>query len=205
MLWEKDFCIKIEEANCEAELALESTERRIIWNLETVCRFCEVLAEPQTQAPFIHMYDKDSRAQLDAKSSGHVPPSLFKLIADRMNDESFTPESYVNDELYSTFAVSLNLSKEACMSCDVTPEHIKEKLNDMRVKLMKMVVRFEASGNGEGNLKPEYLDTWEPRELGRPKFGKFDRDVYDSDHRQTYLGKLGEENLYFWHTLDTSD
>ena len=88
-----------------------------------------------------------NRAELDASREPQRNLMWYEVAADLMNDPSFNPRSRVDPNMHCTFAEPLDLSYKV----DVTPDQVKDKMSDSRVKLIKVIDRWELSGNGEGN------------------------------------------------------
>ena len=81
----------------------------------------------------------------------HHPMSchLFgEVLANKYNDNSFSPTSLAVPNLHSDFHVSIELFKD--MKRDVTPQAILQKLSMMKAKMMQIIGRWEQSGNGDG-------------------------------------------------------
>ena len=140
-------------------------------------------------------YNILSRSELDARNSSSRPKSLNEILANKMNDDNYNPKSRVLPDLHYTFLESRDLSKKKCMSANVTPDQVKSKRADIRVKLMKAVADFEKSGNGEGNLA-ESDDKWEGRDITHPDYDKFDRNRYINDLQSDFVRHGDEIVLY---------
>ena len=69
---------------------------------------------------------------------------------------------------------------------------------------MKIMKDFEKSGNGDGFLA-DGVEQPSVREVTDEEFGKFNKTLYKTDHRETFLGVNGEECLYMWHMIDEHD
>ena len=117
-----------------------------------------------------------------------------------MLDPDFKPMSRVNPELHSDFSEPRELFVN-CVLPNMTVEHITDKLSDNRVKGVKLIERFEVSGNGDGN-RVNTEEDWAERTIGDDNLGHFDRSLYKDDKRKNFLGNNGTEILYYWDLKD---
>jgi hypothetical protein len=75
--------------------------------------------------------------------------------------------------------------------CPVTPAKIKEKLADVRAKLVVVISNWENSGNGSGQ-----------RSIDDKDFGMYCDMTLIDDNRSNFLGTNKSHLLYFWQLMD---
>ena len=160
--------------------------------------------------------------ELDARNSSDRPLTFEEMAAQLFNDENFLPATESLPDLCSTFADPIVLPF-SLMPGPIAADQVKSKLADARVKLMKIINRWERSGNGFGQIRDEEedqdsddedidIDVLEgaafDAEADVPdNFGHMiDENYQDGDNRQSFVWHHeGEKDhhLYFWHLLDT--
>lgn len=105
--------------------------------------------DAQVKDAFMNRNMTMDRQELDARNSAMRPPSWEQQAADRFNDTSFKPVSYVWPELHNAFADPIELSLDECPST-LTPTQIASWFSDRKAKLVLIVSRWEESGSGDG-------------------------------------------------------
>jgi hypothetical protein len=164
-----------------------------------------------------------SRTQLDSRNSDTRPPTAYELIANKWNDPSFNPETAVSSCHYD-FASPIDIGHDSVKHLrPAVAGDVKDRLTDIRARLIRMIKKWERSGQGDGgrdNEEDEDLEdgggssaapTADPENLTSLALGKLEgRSQFAMDSRQNFLsdGKYGKLNpwyLYFWELADKYD
>ena len=103
------------------------------------------------------------------------------------NDPEYKPWTYKLSWLHSEFNASFQIEKEKCPS-NVNGEQLKKKLAEARMKLLRVMDKWERSGNGDGMPNPE-----DPTQM-----------IVGSD-RAAFLGHDPVHILYLWHLAEHND
>ena len=83
------------------------------------------------------------------------PPTVFEAIADLWNDESFSPTAPASD-CHLDFQMATDCSFEVVAGLlPATPQKIEDCLASMRAELIRIIDRWERSGQGEGGRDEE--------------------------------------------------
>ena len=168
-------------------------------------RLIHVLCEDDVRVAFLERFNVMTRAQLDARSGPQRVGTVFDLAAERMNDLVFHPVSVVNPDLHDSFSKPRDLGRDTCMNGTIMlGGQCKDKVADMKVKLYKIMDKYELSGNGEGDLMNED-EEWVTRDATDPNFGSWCPTMYKDDNRKDFLGNFGEEILYAWLLFDQNE
>ena len=184
----------------EEHAALGNNNIRRVWNIENECRLIHVIIDDRVKPLYLDRDSVMNRAELDASRGSQRNLAWYEVAADLMNDPSFNPCSRVDPNMHCTFAEPLDLSYKV----DVTPDQVKDKMSDSRVKLIKVMDRWELSGNGDGN-RVDTTEEWIPRLANDEDFGRFDAPLYKSDNRRSFLLGYSEVILYLWQMFDEHD
>ncbi|CAB9516211.1 unknown protein [Seminavis robusta] len=171
-------------------------ERASPWNYtEPYIRLIECMLDESIRDKFTNMNDIGGRDELDARNSVERPENVYEACARLFNDDGKVVLSRVLPELHSTFSECLDCSFHK-MPGKVTPEDVKRRWGDCRAKLIKMISRWELSGNGFGQ-----------RHQGDDDFGHMDDDVMEcGDNRANFMDSQTKEHiLYLWHVADQEE
>jgi len=135
------------------------------------------------------------RDELDARNSAERPETLFEAVARMFNDDEIVFVTSALPDLHYAFASTIVLDFED-MPGKVTPEECKKRFADSRAKLIKIISKWELSGNGFGQRSREDDD-----------FGHLDEECFEAgDNRGNFLDTMTKEHiLYFWHLADQND
>jgi hypothetical protein len=135
------------------------------------------------------------RQVLDARNSSARPETFFEAVARVFNDECNLFISEMLPDLHYSFARSITLDFDD-MPGEVTPEEVKKRFADARAKLIKLISKWELSGNGFGQ-----------RALDDDEFGHMGEDEMEAgDNRGNFLDSMTKEHiLYFWHLADSNE
>jgi hypothetical protein len=154
---------------------------------EPYLRLYHVIMEDDVKEAYSKAFNVMTRAELDARNSSERPRGFYKLASERYNNYSYNPWTTTYPDLHDDFRRSIRLGREDAPT--TTPVKIKEKLADVRAKLVIMVSNWERSGNGNGNRADN--DNLE------------DGDVrLQDDDRRNFLGTYKPHLLYFWQKLE---
>ncbi|CAB9524495.1 hypothetical protein SEMRO_1544_G281250.1 [Seminavis robusta] len=141
---------------------------------------------------FLEMQRIGDRDELDARNSADRPETVFEACTRLFNDPEKEVFSQCLPDLHFTFAEVLDCSLEK-MPGLVTPDEVKRRWGDCRAKLIKMIAKWELSGNGFGQ-----------RSVGDDAFGHMGEDNMEcGDNRANFLDSQTKEHiLYLWHVSD---
>jgi hypothetical protein len=132
------------------------------------------------------------RDELDARNSSERPETFFEAVACIFNDDAVLFVTSSLPDLHYSFGSPIVLDFED-MPARVTPEECKKRFADSRAKLIKIISKWELSGNGFGQRTREDDD-----------FGHLDEECFEAgDNRGNFLDSMTKEHiLYFWHLAD---
>jgi len=167
--------------------------RGIIW----VLRLIHALSDnDDARLAFATVFNVKDRQALDSRNSpGHVVKTVYDIIADYYNDETFNPWSTAYPRVHSEFAVPIDLTYESVKKFgDITPQKVKDKLAELRCRLNIMKINYDKSGQGEGGMNPGTNDNQDDYVPGGA-----------NDDRQNFLGQNPPTVLYLWEKLDHHD
>ena len=222
-------------AKHEEDERKEASKRSASWlSIEPCLRLYECACHDDARQALLVKDLCMDRQQLDARNSEHRPKTFDEVVADLFNDPEFVPSSDALPELHSSFTESIDLPFSAMPGqTPITPEQVKSKLADARCKLMKIINRWERSGNGFGQLRDDEEEEEEAQEgeekdqnveeeddedddEARPidleadvprNFGHLVVENYMAgDNRQSFVfyhEGESEHHLYLWHKLDS--
>jgi hypothetical protein len=105
---------------------------------EPYLRLYHVMLDDNVREAFTKVHNVMSRSELDARNSSEKPKDFYELAADLYNDPDFNPVTSVYKDLHTDFSVSIELLYKNA-PCPVTPSKIKEKLADVRAKLVILI------------------------------------------------------------------
>jgi len=166
-----------------------------------------------------------SRAQLDSRNSDSRPPTAYERIAAKWNDPTFNPSTAVSD-CHHDFSAPIEIGHESVKHLrPAVAGDIKDRLTDIRARLIRMIKKWERSGQGDGgrdNYNEEDRSSnnndeedrssagveIDPDKLTSGALGKLEsRSQFAMDSRQNFLsdgkhGKLNPWYLYFWELAD---
>lgn len=131
-----------------------------------------------------------NRTELDARNSIVRPPDFFELAAELFNDSGFNPETNIYSELHEDFNYPIKLFHKDAPT-PTTPQKIKEKIADIRARLVVVIDNWERSGNGGGN-----------RSIDDDDYGRINTMTLQDDDRSNFLGGNKSHLLYFWQILE---
>jgi hypothetical protein len=151
-----------------------------------------------TRMAYLKRNEVKQREELDASNSPMRPKTGYEMIADKWNDHSFNPSSQISTCHFDfSFSIDLCYSKvSALIPADALG--IQNRLSTIRVTLLRIIDRWEQSGQGDGGRVPEtdgeYSTGWGTLE-GRTQEAL--------DNRANFLGGAPSWYLYFWELADT--
>ncbi len=162
-----------------------ASNSRIVFTWLADLRVVHVLIDDEVRAAFLKRHEPMDRQQLDGRNSPHRPKTWFELAAALYNSLTFSPISMILPNSHDDFNKSYNLAF-ANMPGPCTPDQINTWFTDRRTKLMKMMAKYERSGNGHGNqLEPDTS-------------ANEDDIQHKDDDQKDYLGEYRSSLLYFW-------
>lgn len=162
---------------------------------EPYLRLYHCMFHEDMKPALLRMNNTLSRPCLDARNSSARPETFFEGVARIFNN---TCEDFMSDalpDLHNTFAVPMMLDFED-MPGPIDAEDVKRRFADARAKLIKIISKWELSGNGFGQ-----------RALDEDEFGHMaEENLEAGDNRGNFLdSKTKEHVLYFWHMADKNE
>jgi hypothetical protein len=173
-----------------------STSRSPSWTTnEPYLRLYHCCFHDEVKPLLMSMNNVMDRPVLDARNSNARPETFFEAVARVYNDECTLFMSEMLPDLHYSFARSITLDFDD-MPGEVTPEEVKKRFADARAKLIKLISKWELSGNGFGQ-----------RALDDDEFGHMGDDEMEAgDNRGNFLDAMTKEHiLYFWHLADSNE
>jgi hypothetical protein len=192
----------------------------ISWNTEIpMLRLIHVFMEEDIKILFHLRNDPMNRSELDGRNSVDAPITFYKAAADRWNDPDFCAESIVCGNTHSDYIASKNLNHDMVKKFTITtPKKVKEKLAVLRSKLITIIGKWTASGNGTGmydsnvtinnsdddSSNNNYVNTCCKKQLGDiahlrvNTIPDYQSDMGNADDRKLFLGSEAPYILYFW-------
>ncbi|CAB9521596.1 unknown protein [Seminavis robusta] len=136
-----------------------------------------------------------TRDELDARNSDQRPVDYWEAVARIFNDDSYVFFSRMLPELHPTFADVIDLSFDKVPGT-ISAQEARRRFSDCRAKLVKIVSKWELSGNGFGQRTTE-----------EPQFGHMEEEqLEEGDNRSSFLDSGTREHiLYLWHVADTEE
>jgi hypothetical protein len=162
---------------------------------EPYLRMYHSMFHDDVRPALLRMNNTLARPELDARNSAARPETFFEAVARIYNDEDIVFETDVLPDLHYTFAYSIHLYLED-MPGELTAEECKKRFADARAKLIKIISKWELSGNGFGQ-----------RAINEDEFGHMGEDNLEAgDNRGNFLDSMTKEHiLYFWHLADKNE
>lgn len=114
-----------------------------------------LLDDEAIRAAYICSFNVMTRKELDGRNSEMNDPSVFQMIADKWNNPESNPSSEeLFPDLHTSFMQSRSLLgwSEVSMLTPATAEKVKQKLSQMKAKLIFIITNWETSGQGDGGL-----------------------------------------------------
>jgi hypothetical protein len=176
--------------------ATEGGGRSASWTTnDPYLRLYHCIFAEETRDALMRLNDVMTRAELDARNSAERPENFFEAVSRIFND---TNKIFVTDcvpDLHFHFAVPIVLDFDD-MPGPIDPEDCKKRFSDARAKLIKIISKWELSGNGFGQ-----------RSLEDDDFGHMGQEELEAgDNRANFLDSMTKEHiLYFWHLADKNE
>ncbi|CAB9506337.1 hypothetical protein SEMRO_263_G102320.1 [Seminavis robusta] len=174
----------------------EKKEKASPWvHTEPYIRLIECMLDDSICEQFLEMYRMGDREELDARNSDDRPETVYESCARSFNDPDHDVFSRCLPDLHFTFAEVLDCSFEK-MPEQITPDEVKRHWGDCRAKLIKIIAKWELSGNGFGQRVQE-----------DDAFGHLGEDELQcGDNRANFLDSQTKEHiLYLWHVSDDQE
>lgn len=210
--WLKDFPLTDEDAIAEIKIELEAFKAVLARDKEIAnqgvqtqwkgnfvyLRLIHCFTEDEKiRAAYSRSFDALTHTELDARNSEMRKEDVYELIANKMNDPLFSPETEAFPQLHSFFTGSHTLSHKSMGNVGVvTPAKVAEKVGDMRLKLVRIITDWTKSGQGcGGKIDGEQAGKSNETEV----FGDFTKVVRSgNDNRAAFLGGDSPYLLYLW-------
>jgi hypothetical protein len=146
------------------------------------------------------------------------PQTVFELVSDMWNSPDFNPVAPAS-ECHSDFQSAIMCSYEQVEGlCPATPQRIEDVFTSMRSDLLRIITRWEQSGQGEGGMDAEDELQYIPDDETTP-IGDHDQDSVAQEaqdcigslegrparalqSRASFLNGRPPYLLYFWEVAD---
>jgi hypothetical protein len=188
--------VKAAKSGSTAVSETSSTSRTPPWTTnEPYLRLYHAIFHEEVQPLLMSMNDVMDRPTLDARNSSARPETFFEAVARIFNDECIFFTTEILPDLHYSFAHPLLLDFDD-MPGPVTPEEVKKRFADGRAKLIKIISKWELSGNGFGQ-----------RTVNDDDFGHMGEDNLEAgENRGNFLDSMTKEHiLYFWYLADKNE
>ena len=138
-----------------------------------------------------------SREEIDATNSPVRPPTAYEVISSKWNDPSFNPQT-ITSHSHPDFANPIDLSF-IHVSGLIPAEAVttQNRLSTIRVTLLRIIDRWEQSGQGDGGRHAEAVS-----EIPGAWGSLEGRSQEALDNRANFLGGSPTWYLYFWEMAD---
>ena len=180
----QEFALFTALANAAAENTEQAnkSKRQAAWNSnEPFLRLYLCACDDRARAALLTKDALMDRQQLDARNNEARPLTFEEEVAKLFNDKDFLPCTESLPDLSTTFSNPIPLPFES-MPGPITPDQVKSKLADARVRLMRIINRWETSGNGFGQIRDEQAGTSDKdKEDDNDSEAEKDEDAGDSD------------------------
>jgi hypothetical protein len=148
-----------------------------------------------------------SRQQFDARNSDQREQTVYEMIADLWNDETFNPVLQPS-EVHSDFQLATDCSYEKVKTLvPATASKVENYLSSMRADLNRMIGNWERSGQGDaGYVAGDDTPETPARRLepGTAGFGKLaGRQAKALGTRSSFLGGFSPYLLVLWELADS--
>jgi len=164
-------------------------------------RLIHCLLEDDIKRKYLERDKAMTRVELDGRNSNRMEPTVWDMISDRWNSHVFCPITCtltIHEAFIDPIDCSYGLVAHLAIA---TPRKVKDKISEMRTDLLRIIQKWEQSGQGEGgNLD----DDDENNELdishdGNDRFGDLNnRSPFALQSRSCFLGGKPPYLLYFW-------
>jgi hypothetical protein len=200
------FLTTIEEAGAECQEAQPGGSWR---GSIPYLRLIQCLTEDDIKPKFLQRANALSRQELDAHNSEQREPSAYELISDRWNCETFNPVIAVST-VHEDFREPIDCSYEKVKNLlPATAEKVKNCISSLRAELLRIVTKWEASGQGDSGYHASDGEDSESvpgrlLEPEHPSFGKLaNRSAGALSSRASFLRGQPSYLLILWEVADT--
>ena len=153
---------------------------------------------------FLKRSDAKTREELDSLTSPTRPKTAYEMIADKWNDPEFHPTTQVSKCHYD-FASPIDLDHSKVAS--LVPADaigIKNRLSSIRVTLLRIIEKWEQSGQGDGGMNDDEEEEGQEAPSAHNRWGKLEGRPQEAlDSRENFLAGNPSWYLYFWELTDT--
>ena len=165
------------------------------------------LVEDHIRSAFRKAYHDKTREELDGRNS-MLFQDFYELAGKQFNDGEWIPDSLVLPDLHEDHARSKPLPLNVA---PITADQFKNKLNDNRYKMVKVIADWERSGAGagminnviEGDDEEKDDDATETQcDTQQQHQAQNETQQYefiDGDDRKSFLRERLPHILYLWH------
>jgi hypothetical protein len=174
----------------------EGSGRNSSWTTnDPYLRLYHCIFADETRDALMRLNEVMTRAELDARNSRERPENFFEAVTRIFNDSNKIFVTDMVPELHHAFAQPIVLDLDD-MPSTIDPEECKRRFADARAKLIKIISKWELSGNGFGQRSAEDDD-----------FGHMGAEELEAgDNRANFLDSMTKEHiLYFWHLADKNE
>ncbi|CAB9522913.1 expressed unknown protein [Seminavis robusta] len=191
-----DLVMRAHCREAQEEKSENKKEKASPWvTTEPYVRLIECMLDDSIREKFLEMHRLGDREELDARNSEDRPETVYESCARLFNDNDHEVFSRCLPDLHFSFAEVLDCSFEH-MPGAITPDEVKRRWGDCRAKLIKIIAKWELSGNGFGQRVEE-----------DEAFGHLGEDELQcGDNRANFLDSQTKEHiLYLWHVSDDQE
>jgi hypothetical protein len=117
----------------------------------------------EVQPLLMSMNEVMDRPTLDARNSNARPETFFEAVARIFNNECIFFTTEILPDLHYSFAHPILLEFDDMPAGLITAEEVKKRFTDARAKLIKIISKWELSGNGFGQrtvADDDFERTW---------------------------------------------
>lgn len=184
-------------AKAEKNNLLKELNPKLNWRSDGPCHIRLIHAVVENKDLYLKRNDPLSRTQLDARNSNeHAEANVWEAIADLYNSPEFNPSSIIMD-CHSDYHHHIDITYKAVDSyIPASAERVKERLTGYRTGGMRVITKWEASGQGDGGSTPEGINEFE--------FGRLtSRPSAALGTRAAFLQDQPSHVLYLWEYFDS--
>ncbi|KAI2506748.1 hypothetical protein MHU86_7643 [Fragilaria crotonensis] len=116
------------------------------------------LTQDQVKALFRTRADVQTRQTLDARHSERRPKTVFEVISDLWNSPEFNPIAPASDCHVDYVSATICSYEQVAALLPATPQKIQDIFAPMQSDLLRIISRWEQSGQGKGGIDQEDYD-----------------------------------------------
>jgi len=125
------------------------------------------LLEDNIKWKYLECDNAMTRVELDGRNSNWMEPTVWDMISDRWNSHVFCPITCpltIHEAFIDPIDCSFGLVAHLAIA---TPRKVKDKISEMRTDLLRIIQKWEQSGQGEGGNLDDDDDENDEVEISR--------------------------------------